>query len=237
MAQIPTALLLPGLNGSCLFYKALIAELKGVVDCTTADLPQEGDQDYPTLVEDLRTRFANTDFSVVIAESFSGPLAVHAIAKGALSSQALVLGATFLTTPYRSIPRDWFSGLAAMGGQHSFLTLPYIRTFLLNGGCAVNANEVLAETNRLPPEMIRARTTIATGADAREAYKGLTLPILVLNAKRDRLIFSFDRSTFSANDNAEVIWLDAPHFLFQCAAQDAARAIQLFLNDKGLLAA
>ena len=237
MSAAPTALLLPGLNGTGVFYAELENQLDGIATCTRADLPSDCSQDYETLADHLSQSYERDTFDVIIAESFSGPLSVLAIANDVLCPKALILGATFVSSPFRNLPVRPVSDLASAFGMNRFVATTYIQNFLLNSGCELNAGEVYKEVKDLSAETISSRIQAATTVDMRAEFAALTLPILVLNAKHDRLIFSLDRKGFAANDNAEVIWLDAPHFMFQCAARDAARSIQSFLNDKGLLAA
>jgi pimeloyl-ACP methyl ester carboxylesterase len=231
------ALLLPGINGESIFYNALIKRLSSFAECTGAALPKEGAQDYSVLIEWLANSYSPEEFDVVIAESFSGPLSVLAVANRTLRPRALVLGATFNSSPFRRFPVRPFAMLASTAGANSVLTKMYIQHILLNAPDGPSVDEVWTNTAALDPKLIQKRIEVATHVDVRAEYAGLSLPILVLNGRKDRLIFAMDRGSFAANDNAEVIWLDAPHFLFQCAADDAARSIRHFLTDKGLLAA
>src|SRR6266513_2778521 len=91
--------LLPGLDGTGLLFDPLLRVLPAYFSPIVISYPPDEPLGYAELVFYVRSRIpANEDF-VIVAESFSGPLAVEIAARHQPHLKALILCATFVSNP------------------------------------------------------------------------------------------------------------------------------------------
>jgi pimeloyl-[acyl-carrier protein] methyl ester esterase len=94
-------ILLPGLDGTGKLFSPLLKVLSKL-DCEVIALPETGDQDYRTHTAWVRKRLPEQDF-ILIAESFSGPIAVALAQDGVENLKGIVFVATFLSAPNKKL--------------------------------------------------------------------------------------------------------------------------------------
>ena len=73
--------LLPGLHGSTALYDAFVALAPPWARCVPVALPTLGDQSLDGLATTLEAEFRRLEGIVLVAESFSGPIAVRLAAR------------------------------------------------------------------------------------------------------------------------------------------------------------
>ena len=96
-------LLLPGLDGTDIFFGPLLEELRDRVppscEVRVWPLPSRGAQDYATLLEALRRELADVTACCLLGWSFSGPLALMLAAAEPHRVRGVILAASFLRAP------------------------------------------------------------------------------------------------------------------------------------------
>jgi pimeloyl-[acyl-carrier protein] methyl ester esterase len=84
---------------------------------------------------------------------------------------------------------------------------------------------------QVEPVALRARAAAALGVDYRDRLREISVPVLYLLAKADRLIpRSALKEIQRIRADVKVVEFDAPHFLLQTRAMEAATATRLFLG-------
>ena len=96
--------LLPGLDGTGLLFEPLIAELPKAIDVCIISYPTDRELSYQELVEYVLARLPKNDF-VLVAESFSGPIAYQLAQKSISNLQSIIFVATFLLPPHVTLLR------------------------------------------------------------------------------------------------------------------------------------
>ena len=92
-------LMLPGLDGSSRLSPPFLSALQAYGLTTQAiTLPAQGPQDHATLAQRLWSQLPSRPF-ILLAESFSGPLAVELATRHPTGLRGLVLAATFARRP------------------------------------------------------------------------------------------------------------------------------------------
>lgn len=91
--------------------------------------------------------------------------------------------------------------------------------------------ELEASLRLVNAKVLKARLMAALQVDVRVEFERITTPVLYLRATRDRLLQGgvdkdFTKSGAWRND------IEAPHFVFQAVASQAAGAIRNFLCDR-----
>lgn len=93
--------------------------------------------------------------------------------------------------------------------------------------------ELEASLRLVNPRALKARLLAALQVDVRSEFQRIALPVLYLWANRDRLLQSAVEKDF-ALPGVWRVGIDAPHFVFQAVAPQAAEAIRSFLRDRGI---
>jgi pimeloyl-[acyl-carrier protein] methyl ester esterase len=219
--------LLPGLDGTGALFDDFVRAAPDSIQLDVVALPQEP-LGYAALAARLAPQLRLTAETILLAESFSGPLAIH-IAQGQRLS-ALVLCNTFVEPPR---PR----ALAALALTPCFrLPLPalLIRRFLV-GPDAPDAlvERVRATVASVPPSVLAARMASVLTVEAAASLARCTAPILYLRGTEDRVVreTSVDAVVRAAAARVSVARIAGPHLLLQINPEAAWRAIEDFLGE------
>jgi len=230
VTRSPKAILLPGLDGSGRLFAPLLAAGPRGLDPVSLSFPTDHPLGYDELADLVRPRLPRGRF-VLLAESFSGPLAVQLAAERPRGLAALVLAATFLHHPLDGLLHP-VRGL--VGAELFALPMPgaAIRHFMA-GPDAPDA--VVAEVQRavaaVRPEVLAHRSAEALRVDARGALAGVEVPILFLAPTRDRLIRRDAHEDVSAiRPDAEIVPIEAPHMVLQRSPHACLAALEKFLR-------
>jgi pimeloyl-ACP methyl ester carboxylesterase len=226
------AVLLPGLDGSGRLFAPLLAAAPRGLDAEAIAFPPDRPLGYDELAVLVRPRLPRGRF-VLVAESFSGPLAVRLAAERPPGLAALVLAATFLRRPLnpllhpiRGLVGTRLFGLATPG--------PVIR-HLMAGPDAPDAivEEVQRAVAAVAPPVLARRSAEALAVDVRDALARVEVPILFLAPTRDRLIRRDAHADVrTARPDAEIAFLDAPHMVLQRSPHASLGRIERFLADR-----
>jgi alpha-beta hydrolase superfamily lysophospholipase len=168
---------------------------------------------------------------MIVAESFSGPLAIRLAAKKPKNLVAVILCAAFIKNP---LPR--MSRFIRLGVVKLLLKLPLpeflIRKFLVGRDAprelVVQCRNVIQAINS---ETLASRFGSVVKVNVSQKLLDCPVPILYLCAKADKIISRKSLHQIKTlRPNIEVVFIDAPHFLLQRAPQAALAAIKNFLN-------
>ncbi|TQM10577.1 alpha-beta hydrolase superfamily lysophospholipase [Pseudoxanthomonas sp. 3HH-4] len=225
----PRLCLLPGLDGTGRLYTPLLDAFRGDHDAEVLAYDSGYFSGYAALVEALEPALRRNTDMVLIAESFAGPLAVMLAHRNPCHVRAVVLAASFVRAPL-----PFSLACAAVLDRLSAISLPvFALERVLAGGMlpAPLRRELDAVLEAIPIEVLRQRALAALRVDVRRQLAALDLPLLHLQARRDRLVAARagDEIVRLAR-NAQQVVIDAPHFLLQLAPVAAADEIGRFLK-------
>lgn len=225
----PSLLMLPGLDGSGELFAplaGLLAEQYEVVVGHYPDLP--GFDDY---VEHAASLLPAEGPVCLLAESFSGPVAIALLARHRPRIAAAVLSATFAVSP-----RPLLTRIAGWPAAASF-TSPLLRRlavdlFGFNGGDYPEARALARRvTEEGDPAVLRRRAAILNRVDVTGLLPAIDNPVLCLRASRDRVVPAAHGAMLARRlTNARLIDIDAPHLLLQCRPEECAELIRDFLS-------
>ncbi len=81
--------------------------------------------------------------------------------------------------------------------------------------------------------VIKHRAKQVLQVDVLKEFAALTLPLMYLQAKQDRLIWAFNAKTLlQLQPDMQLIRLDAPHFLLQAVPEQAAAQLKYFIQHQ-----
>jgi pimeloyl-[acyl-carrier protein] methyl ester esterase len=214
--------LLPGLDGTGTLFEGFTRAAPSGVHLDVAALPREP-LSYPELAASLAPRLQLDADTVLLAESFSGPLAILLAQHRQL--RTLVLCNTFVVPPR---PR----ALAALPFSLLFhLPLPgaIIRRYLV-GRDASDAlvKQVQTTVATVPARVLAARVSSVLTVNVGREFAQCTSPLLYLRGTEDHLVSdaSLDKLVKAASVPVSVARIPGPHLLLQAAPDAAWRAIE-----------
>ncbi|MBD9477575.1 alpha/beta hydrolase [Pseudoxanthomonas sp. PXM02] len=225
----PRLCLLPGLDGTGRLYAPLEDALSADADIEVLAYDSTRFHDYPALADALAPALERHRDVVLVTESFAGPLGVLLAHRYPERIRALVMAASFVRPP---LP---LSGAAAALLQRLPAVAPplfALEHLLAGSGLPPPLRaEFEAIVATLPFQVMRQRALAALRVDVTRELASLQMPLLYLQARRDRLVWPrAGREVLRWARTAHHAVVDAPHFLFQMAPIPAATEIRRLLD-------
>jgi pimeloyl-ACP methyl ester carboxylesterase len=223
-----TLILLPGLDGTGSLFSALVQRLPLEFGIKVMTFSTERSMTYEDLLPKVLPMVPRDGPFLVVAESFSTPLAVKFAATHPPNLAGVVLGAGFVTSPVK------YRALARMLARRFLFRLPLPALILEHFLIGRNAPQDLMDAVRqaiqqVNPEVLAQRVLAVLDCDARQDLLQVDVPILYVRAERDRLV---PRACFNEieciSPGVVAISIDAPHLVFQREPRQAAAAIVRF---------
>jgi pimeloyl-ACP methyl ester carboxylesterase len=212
--------LLPGLHGSTALYDAFVALAPPWARCLAMPLPTLGDQGFDGLAATLETEMRRLEGFVLVAESFSGPVAAR-LASRLGQKVALVV----LCNPLVEISLTLPAGLAATAASWLGMPAAAAAAVLADGDRALG-RAALDGIRALPRGVLEARLAAAFAATSGEMAPFLAPPLLAVLGARDRLVSpDWTRALLADVPSATVVELDAPHLVVQTKPAEVWKAI------------
>jgi pimeloyl-[acyl-carrier protein] methyl ester esterase len=179
-------------------------------------------------LEDLAARALPADSPyVLIAESFSGPVALGIARQRPAGLRAVVLVCSFARCPragYRML-----RGLASLAPRVPFRMLALAGLGLRATGEQRQALRVAL--GRVASSVLVSRLQGVVDVDVTSAVAQIEVPLLYLRARQDRLVpAQVGRELVRSARDGTLVDLPGPHFLLQAAPEAAARVVHDFVS-------
>ncbi len=233
-------LLLPGLHGTADLYAALIRHLnkrsakKGLTfNYNALTYPQNIKQKYGSLVkwiqQEINIDSIETPKLLIIAESFSAPIALRLADANPDKVSAVVIAAGFCASPV-----NMTFGLLPL--RPLFMVSPpraALKHFLLGENVKKKKlNKLRSLLNSIPSKILSQRLRSVLTLEEANLPAISDTPLLLLQAQHDALIpWDIQNQLESHLPHAETRWFDSPHLLFQSRPKAAAKQIVKFISQ------
>jgi pimeloyl-[acyl-carrier protein] methyl ester esterase len=222
--------LLPGLDGTGLLFDPLLRILPSHFSSIVISYPPDEPLGYAELVPYVKSRIpANEDF-VIVAESFSGPLAVDIAASHPPHLKGLILCATFVSNP--SLVPGQLSWLVRnpvlVLASRPFLLAHYLTGTDSPASFIENFHKCL---HSVSPNVLAYRMRAVMNVNKREELWKCDVPILYLVAQQDRFVKRRSLTEMkSIKATMEVTAIDGPHLLLQRKPEECLEAMNRFIS-------
>jgi len=227
----PLLILLPGMDGTGDLFERLLHDVTSSHERLVLTYSSDQSESYDELLQRLEQTIPVDRDVVLIAESFSGPLAVRFAAAHPDRVKALVLCATFIASP---IPR-WMLRLAKAPLFRFSPPSIVLRWLLLNGSHSCSIDKVQEAIARVSPSVLANRVRQLAEVDCTHALASCTMPVLYLQATRDRLVWRHcGDAILKSRPDTDVVKIEGPHLLLQACPGECWQVINRFLIDKGV---
>lgn len=224
--------LLPGLDGTAALFEPFVAEAPSWAVPIPVALPNAQLGSYDAIADGLAHHFADLSKFMLVAESFSGPLAIKIATRYAERCTALILCASFVTSPV-PVWAHRFPWAALFS-----IRLPTwaIRRYLLEpGSSSALISAVKHAIGSTSPLVLRSRIQLLANLDSSTDLAKLQTPVAYLRATRDRLVSpSTVKVVLDNREDIAVAEIDGPHLLLQTRPARCWAAIER-LVDLGAL--
>ena len=227
-----TLVLLPGLDGTGNLFTNFVASLPPNLDAKIVRYPTDRFLSYTDLFSLVVDAVPQTQPFVLLAESFSTPLAVGLAATHPASLKGLVICAGFVRNPVCG----WLRHMKTLV-HPSFFRIPpprFVIDHFLTGAHAPRElrDDVRRTLRSVSPTVVALRVRAVMACDATEQLVRVRVPTLYLQAEQDRLV---GKSSFQEIQELkpDTIFasIAAPHFVLQREPRKAADLIARFVAD------
>ncbi len=226
---------LPGLDGTGISFEPLGAVLPEDVPVCVVRYPTDRLLSFEETVRCARDQIPWDRGAIVLAESFSGPVALALAGSGLIRPGCLVLCSTFARSPRPRVLKA-----LELLPMKRLLGLPVPRSLLrlVVAGGAEYADLLLGMWHRVrtmvPPEVLVHRLKIINRVDVRGFLPRLCVPCLYLQAASDRTVPESALFDFmEAVPDLRVRRIPGPHFILQARPRESLDAIQHFAGLVG----
>jgi len=215
---------MPGLDGTGKLFAPIIPLLEQHFELTIVTYPDlDSFNDY---IDCAQRQLPETPGFSLLAESFSGPVALALMARRPDQIGPSVLSATFARSPLSALTR-----MANYIPEQVF-SIGALREFVLD--VYETEDEDYSETQPLPLNvteqldgvLLKHRIEVLSRIDISAMLPDIEVPILYLYATRDRIVAETDAQMIEEYlPNVERVDIDAPHLLLQTRKQLCAELI------------
>ncbi len=214
--------LLPGFHGTDSLWAPFIQKAPSWANAVPLKLPTGRDGNYPLLASHLIKKIDASSPSILIAESFSGPLATLLADELKDNVRLLVMGNTFVVSPL-----GWPGKFLPLSLVSSLPLTRLAAKLWLTGGNQLLAEKLCEVVGKIPKATYAARLKAVVNVDVSKEYASLECPILVLRGENDRIVGSrFARQLIDLNRRAALKEIETAHMVYQLRPEESWRAIE-----------
>jgi pimeloyl-ACP methyl ester carboxylesterase len=223
--------LLPGMDGTGELFSEFMRMVPEPKHIDVLCYPTDASLSFSQLLRVVEAFVPATEHFVLLAESFSTPLAIQFAATNPPNLKGLILGAGFVTSPIRGLRISFLSLIAPLA---FWLPLPKIAVshFLVGPNAPDSLHAAIrAATQSVEPKILTARLRQVLTVDARFALGKVCVPILYIQATQDRLVGpSCLDEIAKIKPQIEVAQIEGPHLIIQREPQRCADVVTRFLD-------
>ena len=220
------------MDGTGELFADFVNALPNTFSTKIVRFPADQRLSYVELAPLVRSAIPALEPFVILAESFSTPLAILCAAANPPNLKGLIICAGFATSPVRRELRFLCSLVAPILFR---MGLPgFAARLLLVGSNAPSSllAAMLAAVSSVQSKVLSARLREVLSCDALAALDKVTVPILYIQAKQDRLVHTWCAEEIRRmKPQMSVSVIAGPHLLVQREPQRTAAVVAEFVQE------
>ena len=219
---------MPGLDGTGELFRGLIDTCPSTFRPRVLTYPRDRSLTTAELVARSTEMLGSEGKSLLIAESFSGPVAVRVARESGDRLLGIVLCNSFIRSPIPAILRTVPLSMVFAAPPPRWA----VRRYLVGAGAP---DDLVAQVRRtirsVPPRVIAGRVRTVLRTDVRRELRECPVPVLYIRGTEDRLVGERSvREILEANPGVLVERIPGPHFLLQVAPAQAWGSVERFVH-------
>lgn len=225
--------LLPGLDGTDVFFRPLIDLLPDWIHPEVIQFPDAGPYDYDSLLQRVRDRIRHLPACYLLASSFSGPLAVMLAAAEPTRVRGLIFAASFVRAPRRfPLPYRLIANAPTVGAVRTLRRLP---VWLLKPSLDDFRLAKRETWARVSAWGLAGRARAVLGCDVRPLLRQCRQPVLALAFADDHVVARpFVEEVVSCSGSGRMVTVPGGHMgLFTHPKEPAAEILRFIHADGG----
>jgi pimeloyl-[acyl-carrier protein] methyl ester esterase len=230
--MIKRLVLLPGMDGTGDLFADFVKALPAGFETDAVRYPTNDYKPYFELMEYILTAVPSSEPFVLIAESFSTPLAVQFAAMNPSNLKGLVICAGFVTSPAHGLLRFFGSLFAPLLFRVPFSQASMQLLLVGPGASSSLQSAVHGAISSVRRKVLSARLQAVLVCDTRNELKEVTVPILYIQAEHDHLVPpSSLEEILRIQPRTILATIAGPHLILQREPQKAAEIIAGFTHQ------
>ena len=224
--------LLPGLDGTGSLFAPLLANLPETLVPVVVKYPPDQVLYYEQLFPYIREVMPWNEPYILLAESFSGPLAIKFAAEQPENIHALVLVSSFFSK-IDAPGASWTSFFTKEKWFERATPDSAIKQLVTGGvGDGTLLSSIKQAIHTVKPEVLAHRVRLMFEIDFSNALNELRAPLLCLAGAQDKLSApQAVQNLLAAKENSKCVTLNTAHLLLQTQPKEALQAIQDFVEN------
>jgi pimeloyl-[acyl-carrier protein] methyl ester esterase len=228
----PLIVLLPGMDGTGDLFRDFVAALPRDIQTEVVRYPFDVCLSEAQLSVSVRSAMPTAEPFVLLAESFSTPLAIRYAATNPANLRGLVLCAGFASSPVRGTMRLLGLLLAPLLAK---LTLPdfLMRAFFVGRDASGSLKvAVRLAVSSARPAVMATRIHFVLGCNVRKQLSDVRVPMLYIQATQDRLVSRrCMKEILGIKPETAVGAVDGPHLILQREPKRTAEIVAEFIHQ------
>jgi pimeloyl-ACP methyl ester carboxylesterase len=219
--------LLPGLDGTGILFEPFINEFPNRGQLKVISYPSRQNLNYKQLAELVRSQLPESRDFVLLAESFSGPVAARLIEHPRLA--AIIFCASFLRCPRPNLMK--FLSLLPLSLLFRIpLPAAFLRVACFGKDCPEHVIALFRRAlKEVDPRVLESRFTLLRDTDDYSRVNTQTVPCCYLLPSKDKLVPPANVEEMKqAIASMLIIRVAGPHFLLQASPRAAIDSICMY---------
>ena len=230
MHDKPHIALLPGLDGTGELFSPIIPFLEN--DFEVHIVKYSDELTFNDYLDSAKAQLPQDIPVSLVAESFSGPIAITLLANKNSNFQASILSATFCKSPLpfltqisKFLPEKLFSSNPA---SNALLDL-----FVTGSDASQEVRRTARELLELvSPGQFQHRINIVNDVDVTEELREIEVPLLYIQATRDRIVpANSGKEIMKHGRNVKIVKVDGSHMILQTRPRECAELIIMHVTS------
>jgi len=223
--------LLPGMDGTGELFAGFVKALPEWIHAEVVGYPRREHLSLTDLLLTVRSALPKSEPFVILAESFSTPIAIRLAAEAPPNLKALIICAGFIESPVHGPVRFLVSLLAPILFQFSLPAFA-IRTLLAGKDASVGlVQSTRAAISCVSPAVLLGRLREVLMCDEAARLAMVAAPVLYIRANQDTLVgpASFE-AIRRVKPSVTLAQIDGPHFILQREPDAVVESLTAFLE-------